>query len=126
MADAYDVLESLRQIAVLSDEEEKTAQELCSHALLSVTSLLRPDVDPSDFRIVSAAAAQAFFNLCVKRASGDDSSITSFKAGDLSVSKDLAQSEKNIAVAKEIRDDAFLKLTPLLYDESFFFEKVDV
>lgn len=126
MADAFDVLDSLQQITELRDEEKSSAESLCSHALFFVTSRLKADADPYDSRIVTAAAAQAFFNLCLKRASRDDDGITSFKAGDLTVSKDSAQIDKALALAKEIRDEAFLKLTPLLSDESFFFEKVDI
>lgn len=126
MADAFDVLDSLQQITELRDEEKSSAESLCSHALLFVTSRLKADADPFDSRITAATAAQAFFNLCVKRASRDDDGVTSFKAGDLTVSKDSAQADKNLALAKELRDEAFLKLLPLLNDESFFFEKVDI
>lgn len=126
MADAIDVLDSLQQITDLSDEEKSSAENLCSHALFFVTSRLKPGADPYDSRIVAAAAAQAFFNLCVKRASRESDEITSFKAGDLTVSKDSAQIGSTLALAKELKDEAFLKLTPLLNDESFFFEKVDI
>lgn len=126
MAAVWEVLDVLQQLAELDEDECQAAIPLCRLSLEEIQAQLRPDADPSDFRIISAAAAQAFYSLCVKRGSSSSGEITSFKAGDLSVTKGSENQEKQINYAKSIRDDAMLRLTPLLIDNGFFFSKVNI
>ncbi|MBQ8227561.1 MAG: hypothetical protein IJZ88_00960 [Clostridia bacterium] len=127
MAYVWEVTEALSLLTDITQNEKETSETICRHCLEETLNLLRPDANQSDPRIVAAAAARAFYNLCIKRTwLQEESKMTSFKAGDLSVSYDSASVQEQLNSAKEIRDKAMLELTPLIADNGFYFGKVDI
>ena len=126
MAYVWEVKRALELLTDV-DEEKETVEAICQQALDEINQKLKPDADPADPRIISAAAGVAFYTLCVKRrGKKGESDMTAFKAGDLSVSFNEADPAAQLSLAKEIRDKAVLDLTPLVADNGFFFGKVDV
>ena len=127
MAYIWEVTDSLSLLTDIDDGEKETVEAICQRALDEINSKLKPDVEQTDTRITSAAASLAFYNLCVKRLSlQDETNMSSFKAGDLSVSYNTADPKEQLSLAKEIRDKAMIDLIPLLADNGFYFGKVDI
>lgn len=127
MAYVWEVTEALSLMTNISENEKEISETICRHCLDDICTLLRPDAEQNDPRIVAAAAGKAFYNICLKRAwFQEESRMSSFKAGDLSVSFDSADAQEQLKTAKEVRDKAMAELTPLLSDNGFFFGKVDV
>lgn len=116
------VLSSLRQIVSLDSEGAAAALPLCSACLDEVCSLLRDDVSHEDLRVSNAAAALAYYKMTLSEYSSLDG-VSTFKAGDISVSRDCAQT---LALAEKLRDEAFGKLLPLTRDDRFYFGQVDI
>ena len=127
MANIWEVMDSLLLMTDIQESERKPAMVICEHALKEVMSCLSDTADTSDPRITSAAAARAFYTLCVKRASqSETTNMSGFKAGDLSVSYDTVNPQQQLELAKEILGKAMQALIPLLADNGFFVGKVDI
>lgn len=127
MAYIWEITKALELLTDIDESEKETVEAISQQALDEINHQLKPDVDFTDPRIVSAAAGIAFYNLCVKRAGKkSETDMASFKAGDLSVSFNEVSSSEQLSLAKEIRDKAMLGLTPLVADNGFFFGKVDI
>ncbi len=127
MAYIWEVAKALELMTEIDENEKETVEAICQQALDDVNARLKTDIDLTDPRITSAAAGIAFYGLCVKRANQKgDADMSSFKAGDLSISFNEVSSSKQLSLAKEIRDKALLELIPLACDNGFYFRKVDV
>ncbi len=127
MAYVWEVAKALGLLTEIDEEEKECIEAVCQQALDEINAKLKPDVELTDPRITSAATGVAFYNLCIKRSAGrKENDMSSFKAGDLSVSFNEGGFSEQLSLAKEIRDKATLDLTPLLADNGFFFGKVDV
>ncbi len=127
MAYVWEVTEALSLLTDIEEKEKEIAESICQHCLDEIVCILRPDVQQADPRIVAAAAGKAFYNLCIKRAwAQEESNMSSFKAGDLSISYNSVSSQEQLNSAKQIRDNAMAELMPLVSDNGFFFGKVDV
>ncbi len=127
MAYVWEVTEALSLLTDIAENEKEASETICRHCLDEIINLLRPDAEQTDPRIIAAAAGRAFYNLCIKRAwNQEEAKMSSFKAGDLSISYDSANATDQLDTAKEIRDRTLAELTPLLQDNGFFFGKVDV
>ena len=83
---------------------------------------IKPGAEHSDIRLINLAAATVNYRLCVKNIHSDEG-ITSFKAGDVTVSISpsalVEQAEKEKAAAT-------MAALPLLKDDGFFFGQVSV
>ena len=83
---------------------------------------IKPDAEHSDIRLINLAAATVNYRLCVRNIHSDEG-ITSFKAGDVTVSISpsalVEQAEKEKAAAT-------MAALPLLKDDGFFFGQVSV
>lgn len=121
MTDSWNVLSLLKDYYApqLSDEE---LLPLCEAASSELSAMIKPDADPNDIRLVSAAAAIANYRLNTKNTFSENG-ISSFKAGDISIS---VSGTEAIASAKADRDDAMQKALPLLTDNGFFFGQVSI
>lgn len=111
------VLNSLREIAVLQEDAAAEALPLCRSALESLRPRLRQDADPSDIRLIRAAAGIAYYQWVLRKSAGDDG-ITSFKAGDVTVSRSGACA---LEQAEKVRSENLLAALPLLTDDAFLF-----
>lgn len=83
---------------------------------------IKPGAEHSDIRLINLAAATVNYRLCVRNIHSDEG-ITSFKAGDVTVSISpsalVEQAEKEKAAAT-------MAALPLLKDDGFFFGQVSV
>lgn len=116
------VLTSLRQIVSLDSGGAAAALPLCGACLDEVSAMLREGVSQDDVRVTSAAAALAYYKMKLSELSSLDGA-SSFKAGDVTVSRDLHGA---LNTARSLRDEAFAALAPLMRDERFHFGGVDV
>ena len=95
---------------------------VCDASARELSARVKPDADCSDIRLVNAAAAMVNHRLCLKRLHSDEG-VTSFKAGDVTVS--ISPS----ALAEQAERDktaAILAAAPLLRDDEFLFRQVSI
>lgn len=118
----WDVLTGLRQIIALDEEGAALALPLCSMSLDEIKIRLRDGVSPEDIRVTKAAVGLAYYMLVVRRLAGEEA-ITSFKAGDVTVSKSSAAA---LEIAAKIRDESLVDALPLMKDEEFLFRQVRI
>lgn len=118
----YTVLNGLRQLMTLDEKEAENALPLCSLCLNEIKNRLREGADENDSRIASCAAALAFYRIAIRNAV-DSQGTTSFKAGDVTVSRSPAAA---VELAVAVRDEAFAAAADLIEDSSFVFRQVGV
>ncbi len=126
MVNELDVLDALKRLTVVSETENQAVTDLCRQCFDSLLKEIREDADINDQRIISAAAADAFYKLCIKEKAAAQAGITSFKAGDLSVTQDNGEADGKIEAAQSLYERERKKLVPLLKDTGFFAGKVDI
>ncbi len=114
------VLNHLRQLVTLDDKGAANALPLCEICLNEVTSRLRSPADADNPRVAEAAAGLAFYRLALRQLA-DGNGATSFKAGDVTVSRSPAAT---MAFAKQVRDERFAQAASLLTDADFLFRQV--
>ena len=121
MTDSWNVLSLLKDYYApqMSDEE---LLPVCEAASSELSAMIKPGADPNDIRLVCAAAAMANYHLNA-RSVYSESGISSFKAGDVSIS---VSGSEAVASAKADRDDALRRALPLLIDDGFFFGQVNI
>ncbi|MBQ8027526.1 MAG: hypothetical protein IJ261_05360 [Clostridia bacterium] len=120
MINSQTVLFRLRQLVTLDEEGAENALPLCQMCLEEVMSRLKPDADVTDPRIAQAAAALACYRTAFRDAA-DNNGATSFKAGDVTVTRTPAAI---LETACMIRDEAFIQAADLLTDRDFVFRQV--
>lgn len=117
MITAWNVLKRLEHFINVDSDKKSNALSVCVANLEKVFSILDENCDKNDCRITEAAAAMSFYDLAV-RAAGDNSEfVTSFKAGDVSVSKSR---QSIVEIASSLKRDALNALSPLCRDEGFY------
>lgn len=102
--------------------ETKELLPLCEAACMELSVMLKPEASEEDFRVINAAAAFAYQRLCTKKLLGDGG-MTSFKAGDVSVSVSRSELEQ---YAEKEKNSALVAAAPLLRDDGFHFGQVIV
>lgn len=121
MIDCLSILSSLREYYSAKGTDEELAP-LCTAAAKEIMPRIKPGAEHSDIRLINLAAATVNYRLCVKNIHSDEG-ITSFKAGDVTVSISpsalVEQAEKEKAAAT-------MAALPLLKDDGFFFGQVSV
>lgn len=122
MVSINSVLNRLRQLVTLDEQGAENALPLCGLCLEEIRSKLRSGADENDIRLAQAAAGLAFYRLML-RTSADGSNATSFKAGDVTVTRSPAAS---MELAVSVRDEALAAVADLLEDRDFIFRQVDV
>lgn len=120
MTTSWNVLARFRQLVDIDDTEADKLLPLCVVNLHRISSQLREDADPDDVRIAQAAAALVYYDYAV-RLSFETDNVTSFKAGDITVSKTTTSLTEN---AEKMKKDALLELVPLMKDTNFIFLNV--
>ena len=85
------VLNHLRQLVTLDSKGAANALPLCEISLNEVISRLRTPADANDLRVAKAAAGLAFYRFALRQLA-DGNGATSFKAGDVTVSRSPARS----------------------------------
>ncbi len=125
---AWEVKDYLSHLTCWKENEEDEILSLCKISLNEINSMLKADADRADARIASAAAANAYYKLSFKRSSSSVSEgITSFKAGDVSITQgNQSKSEKILDKAEKLYHEALQSIIPLCQDNGFAFENVKI
>ena len=95
---------------------------MCSAAAAELAVRVRQGADCADIRLINAAAASVNYRLCVKKMNADEN-VTSFKAGDVTVS---ISPSALIDRAEKEKSEAMLAALPLLNDDEFVFRQVSI
>lgn len=121
MIDIWSILDALRRNHAVEGTDEELAP-LCAAAAKELEARLKDGADCTDIRLINAGAAMVNYRLCMRR-SGSDEGVTSFKAGDVTVS---ISPSAIIERAEKEKSDAFISVLPLLKDEGFVFRQVSI
>lgn len=89
-----------------------------NNAVLSTASLLKDVQDENDSRIIRFCAVKAYYQIVL--ADNEDDGITSFKAGDVSYTKDSSSAER----AEKMLKLAMRDCGELIKNSSFSFKAV--
>lgn len=121
LVDCFRVLSALKEYY---SYEETDAQLLpvCEAAARELSARVKPNADCSDIRLINAAAAMANHRLCIRKMHSDGG-VTSFKAGDVTVSISPEALAEN---AEKEKTQAFIAALPLLRDDEFLFRQVSI
>ena len=117
MINQWDVLNRLRQFIAIDEEGAENALPLCVVNLKKIETLLRDDADKDDIRICEAAACMSYYDYTLRLAS-EEENVTSFKAGDVTISRSV---RSLIEYASTLKEEALKALIPLLKDDGFVF-----
>ncbi len=122
MINVWSVSQILEDTGLLTAEEAKKATPFCLAACSSLTPRLRDEKNEDNPAVIMACAGIALYNYTLSvSASSED--FSSFKAGDVTISKSSSASVEN---AEKFRDEALLSATPYLTDVDFVFEAVEI
>ncbi len=121
MIEIWSILDALRRNHAAEGTDEELAP-LCAAAAKELEYRLKEGVDCSDIRLINAGAAMVNYRLSMKKANTDEN-VTSFKAGDVTVS--LSPSAI-IERAEKEKSEALLSAIPLLRDDGFVFRQVSI
>ncbi len=121
MIDIWSILDALRRNHAVEGTDEELAP-LCASAAKELETRLREDADCTDIRLINAGAAMVNYRLCMKK-SVTDEGVTSFKAGDVTVS---VSPSAIIERAEKEKSEALISALPLLRDEGFVFRQVSI
>lgn len=122
MINVWSVSQMLEDTGLLTAEEAKKATPFCLAACSSLTPRLRDEKNEDNPAVIMACAGIALYNYTLS-ASADSEDFSSFKAGDVTISKSSSASVEN---AEKFRDEALLSATPYLNDVDFVFEAVEI
>lgn len=121
MIDCWRILNALREYYSPAGTDEELIP-LCTSAAKEISARVKKNADITDIRLINAAAAIVNYRLCMRNLSVADS-VTSFKAGDVTVSiSPNAAAER----AEKEKSEAMLAALPLLRDDEFVFRQVSV
>lgn len=119
LIDSWSILDALRRNHAVEGTDEELAP-LCAAAAKELEVRMRNGADCTDIRLINAGAAIVNYRLCMRK-SGADEAVTSFKAGDVTVS--ISPSAVMERAEKE-KSEALIDALPLLKDEGFVFRQV--
>lgn len=120
MTSQWNVLARFRQLIDIDDDKAEDILPLCVVNLKRILVQLNENADKDDIRIAEAAAALTYYDYAVKLNSQTDE-VTSFKAGDVTVSKSVSTLTE---AAEKIKSDALIELIPLMKDTNFVFMNI--
>lgn len=122
---AWEVKDSLSQLTGWENSEEDSILTLCKTCLKEIEAMLKPDADPTDIRIAAVAAALAYYKLSLKRSfCENEEEITSFKAGDVSITQTRADISRLADKAEAHYRKSLEAILPLCRDNGFAFENI--
>ncbi|MCH5192267.1 MAG: hypothetical protein J1F23_08905 [Oscillospiraceae bacterium] len=122
MVNVWAVSAMLEDTDMLSPEDAKKALPFCTVACGELSKRLKKPCYEDEPAVIMACAGLALYKytLSVNTAADD---FTSFKAGDVTVSKSPALLAEN---AVRFRDEAIASAAPFLEDVDFVFEAVEI
>lgn len=119
LIEVWSVLNALRRNHAAEGTDEEL-MPLCAAAAKEIEVRMRNNADCSDIRLINAGAAIVNYRLCMKKC-GTDENVTSFKAGDVTVSMSPSAA---IERAEKEKSEALMEALPLFRDEGFVFRQV--
>ena len=119
LIEVWSVLDALRRNYAVQGTDEELAP-LCAAAAKEIEARIRDNADSTDIRLINACAAMVNYRICMRK-SGEDEAVTSFKAGDVTVS---VSPSAIIERAEKEKSEAMIAVLPLLRDDSFVFRQV--
>lgn len=123
----WEVKDYLGELTSISSLDEDEILSLCRSSLNEIEAKLKPNVDRKDIRIVAAAAGLAYYKLSLKQSQVDDGTeVTSFSAGDISITQNRASKEAQLKQAEEFYKNALEGIIPMCQDNSFVFRQIRV
>lgn len=123
MLNVTTVLERFILLSGLTSNEAASALPFCSAAANEISEKMLSYASDTDERLIMAAASMAFYKWTLMSSSGENDILSSFKAGDVTVSCDT---RATIAAAESLKNDTLLSASPLLKDNGFCFSQVNV
>lgn len=117
---ATDVFALVKACAAFALPDDETVLLFCDRALTTVCAHCKAHVSEDDPLVAPTAAALARFHLFVQTFGGDER-FSSFKAGDLTITKDRAA---ELAFETRLRDEALAAAASILTDGGFVFETI--
>ncbi len=121
MIDCLSVLSVLKEYYSPEGTDEELAP-VCTYVINELVPRVKSKEMHSDGRLIALAAATVNYRLCAKRLHNSDN-VTSFKAGDVTVS--VSPSALMERAEKE-KSEAYLAALPLLKDYEFDFRQVRI
>ena len=117
----HKILLQLRTLSGMDAESANDYLPLCTACAKNIERGLKPNVDRDDDRLVFAAAAAAYYQLCLIKASDINGSADSITVGDVTQSRSYESICKN---AKALSEQALSAISDLIENENFFFRGV--
>lgn len=122
MINVWSVSKTLEDTGVLSAEDTKKAMPFCVSACAQLSKRLKDIKFEDEPAVVNACAGIALYSYTLLQSSSDED-FSSFKAGDVTISK---SSSASIESAVRFRDEAMLQASDYLTDVDFVFKAVEI
>lgn len=119
LIEVWSILDALRRNHAVQGTDEELAP-LCAAAAKELEARIKDNADCTDIRLINACASMVNYRLCMRKSEGDEA-VTSFKAGDVTVS---ISPSAVIERAEKEKSEAIIAALPLLRDEGFVFRQV--
>ncbi len=119
----YSILGRLKLMTELDEAAALAALPFCAAAMEQLLPQIKTECG-NDPRLDQAGAAIAFCLLAQRAQSSDDDNIASFKAGDITVTKQGAFGKDRLAQAEQLRKTAMEDIQGLLCDTGFYAKDV--
>ena len=114
------ILGRLRLMTELDDDAARTALPHCQAAMDELLAGLKPRCNRNDPRLAQAGAAIALCMLLMQEDNNqNEDGISSFKAGDITVTKKDSR-QGRLAAAERLRGEALEDIRELLRDTGFY------
>lgn len=121
----WEVKDYLGELTSVSSFDEDEIISLCRSSLKEIEARLKSNADKKDIRIIAAAAGLAYYKLSLKQSQSDGASeITSFSAGDVSITQNKASKENQLKQAEDFYKKALEGIIPMCQDNSFVFRQI--
>ncbi len=117
----HKILLQLRMLSGMDAESANDYLPLCAACAKKIEKGLKPTADKDDTRLIFAAAAAAYYQLCLIRASDINGSADSITVGDITQSRSYESICKN---AKALYEQALTDVSDLMQNGNFFFRGV--
>lgn len=122
MINVWSVSKTLEDTGVLSAEDTKKAMPFCVSACAQLSKRLKDIKFEDEPAVINACAGIALYSYTLLQSSSDED-FSSFKAGDVTISK---SSSASIESAVRFRDEAMLQASDYLTDVDFVFKAVEI
>lgn len=122
MINVWSVSQTLEDTGMLSADEAKRSTPFCLVACSALSPRLRDIKNEDNPAVIMACAGIALYNYTLSVNAGSES-FSSFKAGDVTISRNASAAIENAA---RFRDEALVAAVPYLTDVDFVFEAVEI